>query len=289
MICIGTPRDKRLLSNCHLIPLESTRIIDRYTRPANFPELKTTDPILQELDWILDDPYLFDLGRRDFAQHYKPSRKGRRPIAVEVVLRMTVLRRRKKWPYRQAEQEVRDSPTYQEWVRVYNEPVPDHTTLNDLERVIQSKTLHRINDRLITLAQDYHLTRGYRLRVDSSVTESNIHYPTDSGLLYEGVRLLSRGLKRARPLLLTCYDRARLCQGQSRSARRRMQQIAGWSRARQARQRTSKRGEVKKSRKSSVFRTPGHCPRHLDAEPCSDRSLARFVRRTCPTIAPTIQ
>jgi len=43
-------------------------------------------------------------------QHYKPSRKGRRPIAVEVILRMTVLRRRKKWTYRQAEQEVRDSP-----------------------------------------------------------------------------------------------------------------------------------------------------------------------------------
>jgi IS5 family transposase len=221
-------------------------IIDRYIRPANFPELKTTDPILQELDWILDDPYLFDLVRRDFAMHYKPSRKGRRPIAVEVILRMTVLRRRKKWPYRQAEQEVRDSPTYRGWVRVYSETVPDHTTLNDLERVIQPKTLHRINDRLITLAQDYHLTRGYRLRVDSSVTASNIHYPTDSGLLYDGVRLLSRWLKRTRPLLPARYDRARLCQGHSRSARRRMQQIARWSRTNQARQRTSKRGAVKK-------------------------------------------
>jgi len=223
-------------------------IIDRYIRPANFPECQTTDPILQELDWILDDPVLFDLVRRDFAQHYKSSRKGRRPIAVEVVLRMTVLRRRKKWPYRQAEQEVRDSPTYRGWVRAYNEPVPDHTTLNDLERVIQSNTLHCINDRIIMLAQDYRLTRGYRLRVDSSVTESNIHHPTDSALLYDGVRLLSRWLKRARPLLPVRCDGVRLCQGHSRSARRRMQQIARWSRASQARRRTSKRGEVKKSR-----------------------------------------
>lgn len=221
-------------------------IIDRYVRPANFPECKTTDPILQEWDWILDDAALFDLVRRDFVQHSKPSRKGRRPIAVEVVLRMTVLRRRKKWPYRQAEQEVRDSPTYWGWVRVYNEPVPDHTTLNDLERVIQSNTLHRINDRLIALAQDYPLTRGYRLRVDSSVTESNMHHPTDSGLLYEGVRILSRWLKRARPWLPARSDGARLCQRHNRSARRRMQQIARWSRASQARQRTSKRGEVKK-------------------------------------------
>ena len=221
-------------------------IIDRYIRPANFPECKTSDPILQELDWILDDPVLFELVRRDFARHYKPSRKGRHPIAVEVVLRMTVLRRCKKWPYRQAEQEVRDSPTYQGWVRVYNEPVPDHTTLNDLERVIQPRTLHRINDRIIALAQDYRLTRGYRLRVDSSVTESNVHHPTDSGLLYDGVRILSRWLKHARPLLPARADGARLCRRHCRSARRRMQQIARWSRARQVRQRTSKRAEVKK-------------------------------------------
>lgn len=221
-------------------------IIDRYSRPANFPECQTSDPILQELDWILDDPDLFNLVRRDFAQHYKPSRKGRRPIAVEVVWRMTVLRRRKKWPYRQAEQEVRDSPTYRGWVRVYNEPVPDHTTLNDLERVIQSNTLHRLNDRIIALAQDYHLTRGYRLRVDSSVTESNIHHPTDSALLYDGVRLLSRWLKRARPLLPARSAEAQLCQSHSRSARRRMQRIARWSRASQARRRSSKRGAVKK-------------------------------------------
>lgn len=119
-------------------------------------------------------------------------------------------------------------------------------TLNDLERVIQPRTLQRINDRVIALAQDYHLTRGYRLRVDSSVTESNIHHPTDSGLLYDGVRILSRWLKRARPLLPARYDRARLCRGHNRSARRRMQQIARWSRASQARQRASKRREVKK-------------------------------------------
>jgi IS5 family transposase len=221
-------------------------IIDRYTRPANFPECKTSDPILQELDWILDDPVLFDLVRRDFVQHYKPSRKGRRPIAIEVVLRMTVLRRRKKWPYRQAEQEVRDSPTYRGWVRVYNEPVPDHTTLNDLERVIQLRTLHRLNDRMIMLAQDDRLTRGYRLRVDSSVTESNIHHPTDSALLYDGVRILSRWLKRARRLLPARPDCAGLCQSHNRSARRRMQQIARWSRASHTRQRASKRSEVKK-------------------------------------------
>ena len=222
-------------------------IIDRYARPANIAEPTVSDPILQELNWILDDPYLFALVRRDLAKHYKASRKGRQPVPVEVTLRMIVLRRRKKWPYRQAEQEVRDNECYRWWVRVYHEPVPDHTTLNDLERVIQPGTLHRINDRVITLAHEYRLTRGYRLRVDPSVTESNIHYPTDSGLLVDGVRVLSRWLKRARPHLPARLDGAELCRGRTRSARHRAIQIARLSRPSQARQRRSGRAQVKKT------------------------------------------
>jgi IS5 family transposase len=222
-------------------------IIERYTRPANLAEPTMSDPILRELDWILDDPYLFALVRRDMAQHYKASGKGRRPVPVEVTLRMIVLRRRKKWPYRQAEQEVRDHAGYRWWVRVYNQGVPDHTTLNDLERVIQPGTLHRINDRVITLAHEYRLTRGYRLRVDPSVIESNIHFPTDSSLLVDGVRILSRWLKRARPYLPTALDVGRLCRGRTRSARRRGIHIARLSRPSQARSRRSGRAQVKKT------------------------------------------
>jgi IS5 family transposase len=222
-------------------------IIDRYARPANIPELTVSDPILQELDWILDDPCLFALVRRDLAKHYQASRKGRHPVPVEVTLRMIVLRRRKQWPYRQAEQEVRDNEHYRWWVRVYHQAVPDHTTLNDLERVIQPGTLHRINDRVIRLAHEYRLTRGYRLRVDPSVTESNIHYPTDSSLLVDGVRVLSRWLKRARPCLPTTLEVGTLCRGRTRSVRRRAIQIARLSRPSQARQRRSGRAQVKKT------------------------------------------
>ena len=222
-------------------------IIDRYARLANISEPTASDPVLQELDWILDDPYLFALVRRDMAKHYKASGKGRPPVPVEVTLRMIVLRRRKKWPYRQAEQEVRDNACYRWWVRVYNEAVPDHSTLNDLERVIQPGTLHRINDRVITLAHEYRLTRGYRLRVDPSVTESNMHYPTDSSLLVDGVRVLSRWLKHARPCVPATLDVATLCHGRTRSARRRAIQIARLSRPSQARQRRSGRAQVKKT------------------------------------------
>jgi hypothetical protein len=62
-------------------------IIERYVRPANFTAPPLSDPILQELDWILNDPKLFALVRHDLAEHYKRSNAGRRPIAVEVILR----------------------------------------------------------------------------------------------------------------------------------------------------------------------------------------------------------
>src|ERR671924_1840318 len=201
-------------------------IINHYERPAGRAEPKVSDPLLQELDGRLDDPKLLGLVRRDLKRHYSRLRRGRPPIPVEVTLRMTVLRRRKRWSYRQAEQEVRDSPPYRWWVRVYDHPVPDHTSLNDLERLIQPQTLHRLNDRLLTLAQDSQLSQGDRLRVDSSVTESNIHYPTDSSLLVDGVRLLSRLLKRAQPWLAARIPEAAVFSNHTRRARRRARRIS---------------------------------------------------------------
>ncbi len=200
-------------------------IIARYVRPENFTAPSLSDPILQELDWILDDPKLFALVRHDLAQHYKHSKVGRRPIAVEVTLRLIVLRRRKKWSYRDTEQEVRDNDAYQAWTRLYDQPVPDFTTLNDLERVIRPRTLHQINERVLVLAQSYHLTQGYKLRVDSSVTETNIHYPLDNGLLLDGVRVLSRLLRRGEPLLSAELQSTGVCSSHVRSARRRARQI----------------------------------------------------------------
>jgi transposase, IS5 family len=195
-------------------------IINQYERPAGRAEPKVSDPLLQELDGRLGDPELLGLVRRDLKRHYSRLRRGRPPVPVEVTLRMTVLRRRKQWSYRQAEQEVRDSPPYRWWVRVYDHPVPDPTTLNDWERLIQPKTLHRLNDRLLRLAQDSQLTQGDRLRVDSSVTESNLPYPTDSRLLVDGVRVLSRLWKRAQPWLAARRAEAALFSHHTRSARR---------------------------------------------------------------------
>jgi IS5 family transposase len=114
---------------------------------------------------------------------------------------------------------------YRYWVRVYNERVPDYTTINDLERLIQPKALHLINNRLVVLAQEYEITQGYRLRLDSSVTESNIHHPTDSSLLVDGVRVLSRLLEWAQEALAPTSLPQSVFSNHTRSARRRSRAI----------------------------------------------------------------
>jgi transposase, IS5 family len=200
-------------------------IIDRYERPANEAGCRLSDPILQELDSLLEDPELFRLVRGDLVKHYKKSRVGRPPVPVEVTLRLMVLRRRKQWSLRQTEQEVRDGAGYRNWVRIYEHEVPDHTTLNDLERLVQGKTQHQINDRLMALAQSRHLTQGYKLRLDSSVTETNVRHPTDSGLLLDGVRLLSLWLEGATPFLSRSLLEEGVGRNRVRSARRRARLI----------------------------------------------------------------
>ncbi len=206
-------------------------IIERYERPVDWDAPAPSDPILQELDWILDDPELFALYAHDLRAHYKHSRAGRPTVSLEASYRLTFLRRRKKWTYRAAQETVRDSEAYQGWTRLYDHSVPDHATQNDLERCVRPQTLHRMNDRVLVLAQDYQLTRGYCLRVDSSVTESRSHYPTDSSLLVDGVRMLSRLLQRAEPYLSASQRAAGWCTNHLRSAKRRGRQIAQASRS----------------------------------------------------------
>lgn len=201
-------------------------IIDCYPRPADFVVPPISDPILRHMDWLMDDPKIHELVRKDMAQHYTDSRTGRRPVPVEVTKRIIVLRRYKKWPYRQTEIEIKDGPVYRYWVRVYEHAVPDYSTMNELEGYIRPHTLHQINDRLLVLTQELEISQGYKLRLDSSVTESTIHYPSDSTLLVDGVRVLSRLLERAKAVLRPDSGLPQSAfSNHTRSARRRGRQI----------------------------------------------------------------
>ena len=96
---------------------------------------------------------------------------------------------------------VADSLVLRWFCRVYFHRVPAATTLLRWAQTIQPETLHLLNDRVAQLAAQARVTRARKLRVDGTVVETTIHHPTDSGLLGDGVRVLTRLIKRAQPLV----------------------------------------------------------------------------------------
>jgi IS5 family transposase len=183
-------------------------IVDRYD-PINLfemvPKLNLAmEPELAQLDQLLDDDVLFARVKADLARRYPNSaRLGRRSTPVEVILRMLVVKRLYDWSYEQTEHFVSDSIVLRQFCRLYLESVPDDTTLIRWANQIGSETVASLNERAVKLARSLKVTRGRKLRVDSMVVETNIHHPTDSALLSDGVRVLSRLLRRAKKVLPT--------------------------------------------------------------------------------------
>jgi IS5 family transposase len=157
------------------------------------------EPELAELDQLLADDVLFQQVKADLARRRPQStRTGRPGTPVEVILRLLVVKHLYGWSYEQTEQFVNDSVVLRQFCRLYLAPVPDDTTLVRWANLIQPATLHRLLDRVTELARARKVTRGRQLRLDSTVVETEIHHPSDSTLLADRVRLLSRLVQRAK-------------------------------------------------------------------------------------------
>lgn len=170
---------------------------------ARVPQLADqTDPVLRQLDALLDDDLLYAQVRADLATRYPQTLvHGRHSTPVEVVVRLLIVKHLYHWGYRETETRVADSLVLRWFCRVYFQPVPDETTLLRWAHTIQSATLHALNDRVVQLAREARVTRGRKLRIDGTAVQTVIHHPTDSSLLTDGVRVLSRLIRRGKPLV----------------------------------------------------------------------------------------
>jgi IS5 family transposase len=181
-------------------------IIDRHDPVCLFglvPQLTLAmDPELAQLDGLLDDDPLFQQVKADFARRARHSlSRGRHSTPVEVILRMIVVRRLYDWSYEQTERQVADSLVLRQFCRVYLQDVPDDSTLIRWAGDLRPETLVALNDRVVALAVQARVTRGRKLRNDGTVVETTVHPPTDSSLLSDGVRVLSRLVKRAKTVV----------------------------------------------------------------------------------------
>jgi Transposase domain (DUF772) len=181
------------------------------------------DPALRRVDALLSDEVLIDavwavLRRR----RPQSARRGRPGTPAEVVLRLLVLKHLKGWSYAQLEWEVRGSVAYRYFCRIGGGTVPDAKTLVRLGQLLDGPALQDVLARVVAVAREQQVTRGRRLRIDTTVVEAAIRHPTDSGLCADAVRVVSRALRRLGQAGITLPTRVRDVR---RSVRRRVYEI----------------------------------------------------------------
>ena len=155
------------------------------------------EPWMRIVDKLLEDEALLDTVYDAQGKRHPQSRvRGRQQTPAEVALRMLILKHVRNWSYETLEREVRANVVYRSFCRIGMEKVPDAKTLVRLGQAIGPETIAELHDRIVILAQKQGVIRGRKMRVDTTVVESNIHYPTDSGLLNDGARVLTRTIKK---------------------------------------------------------------------------------------------
>ena len=181
------------------------------------------EPILQAIsDFIDGHGDLVDKVRRDLNCGLKKPFTGRNGLTAPQVLRALILQRVKNWNYRELRERIADGYTLRRFTRFYSHPVPKHDAFNRAFNRLNPITLELINDAAVKAAVALGLENGKKLRVDTTVVETDIHHPTDSTLLWDTVRVVTRLVGRLGDLL---PDGVPGFTNRSRSARRRMQEI----------------------------------------------------------------
>jgi IS5 family transposase len=155
------------------------------------------EPWMIEADRLLEDESLIDVvfeaqGHR----HAHSATRGRAQTPAETVLRLLLLKHVRNWSFDTLEREVTLNLAYRDFARIGLNKVPDAKTLARIAQALGGEVIEKLHHRLVALAQEHGIVKGRKMRVDTTVVETNIHYPTDSSLLGDGARVLTRTMKK---------------------------------------------------------------------------------------------
>ena len=199
-------------------------------RQASFADLElekqgvAMEPVLQTISNFLDDNReIIEKIGADLRRGLKNPDTGRNGLTPQQVLRSLVLMRVKDFDYRELRERIADGYTLRQFTDFYSQPVPKHDALQRAFVRLSAETLNGVNDMLVQLAVALGLEDGKKLRVDTTVVETDIHHPTDNTLIWDAVRVVTRLIGRLAELL----ERRRIkgFRDRTRSARRRMYEI----------------------------------------------------------------
>jgi IS5 family transposase len=160
--------------------------------------------------------------RHDLVRGLKKPRTGRTGLTAPQVLRSLILMRVKNWDYRELRERIADGYTLRHFTAFNSQQVPKHDAFNRAVNRLTPATLQAVNDAVIRTAVTLGLEDGTKLRVDTTVVETDIHHPTDNTLLWDSVRVLTRLVRRLDTLLPAGVG---AFTNRTRAAKRRMQEI----------------------------------------------------------------
>src|SRR5213593_2953772 len=195
------------------------------------------DPVLAKIsDFIDEHDELVVLVRRDLERGLKKPKTGRRGLTPNQALRSLILMRIKNWDYRELRERISDGYTLRNFTGFYSQRVPKHNAFNQAFNRLTPATVEKINDGVIHAAVDDGLEDGNKLRVDTTVVETDIHWPTDATLLWDTVRVQTRLIGQLREIVPADVPRF---PSRKRSARRRMQKLQRMTAAQRQNQQVS--------------------------------------------------
>ena len=169
------------------------------------PEVKVLSEELTAIDTLLDDDRFLEPFRKRLM-----SNEGRPTIPMERYLRLMYLKHRYTLGYETLVKEVADSLSWRRFCRIrLDEPVPHSTTLIKLTKRCGPETIDELNTTLLRTAVERRVLRSRRLRVDTTATEADVRYPTDSGLCAHAVSRLGRAVGKVKASGLAARTRFR--------------------------------------------------------------------------------
>jgi IS5 family transposase len=153
---------------------------------------------LRKIDTLLEDEAVIEVVAQGLETRWPQSRRrGRLGTPAEVVIRMLILKHLFDWSYDDLEREVRANLVYRMFTRIDAGDVPDAKTILKIARALGPAIIEQLHRQVVEVAKRAGVTHGRRFRIDTTVVETNVHYPTDSTLLQDGVRVLTRTMQRA--------------------------------------------------------------------------------------------
>jgi len=160
------------------------------------------DPVLEQiLRFVVQNAALVETVRKQLDHGLKKPQTGRSGLTAEQAILSLILMRIKDWDYRELAERIADGYTLRRFTQFYSQPVPKHDAFNRTHNRLTPETLKLINETVVQAAVLAGVEDGETLRIDTTVTETDVHWPTDGTLLWDTVRVLTRWMKRLRKIV----------------------------------------------------------------------------------------